>query len=1218
MSLAEETLSEIQKLINDDNYAEAIELLKNKIRETDDENEKADLYHNTGKLYYQTENYEAAKDNLLQSVNYNKRNLYSKFYLAKIYERAGDYNSAFMLYSDYLQESPESIQVYDHLREAAKNIKLNVNSEIKDSFIQKEEPAIEDGNDYPKISIILLCYNKFSYTKRCIDSIFKNTNYPNYEIVAVDNASVDETSEYLETYAKRLKYVRINNNVGFIGGNNIGVSQTDADYVVFLNNDTEVMPDWLGNLYNTFLFHPDAGGVGAKLIFANNTLQEAGAAVFNDATGWNYGRNGEVSDSRYNFVRETDYCSGAALMVRRDLFNKVGGYDYLFAPAYFEDTDLCFSIRKLGYKIYYCFSAQVIHYEGITNGTDVAKGLKRYQIINAPKFIEKWKDELVLQYPNDPRLIYQFSNRKRGRRILIIDDIPPLPDRASGAMRHYNTLKQLLELGFQVTYVYMMCKQYTDEKALAYLHDLKMEGVEFHWFNYEGWWAIRNEQAVKPILKNLIDSLDLKMRRFDFIYMAFWHIAEYFIDLIREAVPDTPVIIDSVDIHYLREIRQAKLVNKPDLLREAERNKTRELALYSKSDCVLTVTENDADILGKDLHNKAIFVVPDAHDAHVTKNTFEERRDLLFVGNFNHNPNEDAVFYFIEEIFPLIKAKIPGIKFYIVGNNPTEKIKQAACGDIIVTGWVPDVEPYLEQCKISVIPLRYGAGMKGKVGQSLVHGTPVVTTAIGAEGMNLRHNEHAFIADNAKEFAEYCVELYNNKNIWLKFSAEGKSLIDRQFSSAEMKRRLEYVLSYKTRAEYKTEKAFKMRNPPEVSILMVTYNQYNYTKQCIESIKKNTGSIYEIIVIDNASTDGTAAKIKQSFPEIRIIENNNNEGFPAAVNKGILNSLGNYILILNNDTIVTRGWLEKLIKAANTDEAIGIVGPISNSVSGVQLDKTAVYKTPEEMNAHAEKIGKENLGKLMQFPRVAFLCTLIKRKVIDTIGVLDERFTPGNFEDDDFCLRAQLSGFKTVVALDVFIHHFGSKSFKAEGEGKYEERLNINKKKFTDKWGATPDEIWLHGKEIKQPNVKYPADKDEFIQAFSRAMICIEDNELTPAYDWLKKAIAAFHVSERKNYAIEFTEVLNLTGNVALINRNYEEARKCFEEELKLTPASSRACAGLGDVLYNTGVYDSAKTMYEWGVKNDTQNKAALEGLANANSKLGFPLNHNSLLENKE
>ena len=295
--------------------------------------------------------------------------------------------------------------------------KLNAENEDIGYFLNQAENKHnkdDQKNNFPLISIIILCYNKLEYTEKCLRSIFKNTFYEKFEVIVVDNGSIDDTSAYLETWGSKIKFIHSNKNLGFVEGNNFASMNSDGEYLVFLNNDTEVTENWLIQLYNTFIIHPDAGAVGSMLIYPDNKLQEAGGVIFNDGTGWNYGKNGLIHDSRFNFLREVDYCSGAALMVRHDLFNNHGMFDISYSPAYYEDTDLCFGIRKLGYKVYYCPLSKVIHHEGITSGTDLTKGYKKFQHINSLKFIKKWKHELKKQYPPNPDKIYQFSNREKG------------------------------------------------------------------------------------------------------------------------------------------------------------------------------------------------------------------------------------------------------------------------------------------------------------------------------------------------------------------------------------------------------------------------------------------------------------------------------------------------------------------------------------------------------------------------------------------------------------------------------------------------------------------------------------------------------------------------------------------------------------------------------------------------------------------------------------
>jgi len=1190
-------LEELQEIYNTADRDNAIDFILSKLNDNSLNYEQRNiLKFYLGREYFFQNDFDNAEKLFNEILSVKEYEFGTKVYLSEIlYNKNKILDSVFLLNEIY-QSNPERkylLEVISNRISELKNFK-----QLNNSF-----PTNNNTNHLPLISIIILCYNKSEMTRRCLKSLFENTDYPNYEVIVLDNASVDDTPEILLSYGKKIKFIRAEKNLGFVGGNNFATDFTKGDFLVFLNNDTEPQKGWLKNLYSTFEYYKDAGAAGSMLIYPNGKLQEAGGVIFNDATGWNYGRGDDPKDSKYSFCKEVDYCSGAALMIRKSLFEEIGRFDNRFAPAYYEDTDLCFSVRKFGYKVYFNPFSKVVHHEGATAGTDLNSGFKRFQVVNHPKFVEKWKEELAKQYPNNPKLRYKFSDRNKGKRILIIDDIPPLPDRAAGALRHYHTLNEMLNLGYKVTYVHLMGKQYLDESGVKYLTEFKMRGVEFIWFNYEYWYSFRETENAKSYIKTLINSLELKERDFDFVYLAFWHIAEYFIDLIKSQIPDVPILIDTMDIHYLREIRQAELSKDKSLMAKALENKKRELAVYTKADCVTTVTEADRIELKKHLNNKPIFILTDVHNIRSNTPSFSERKDIMFVGNFNHNPNEDAVLYFVKEIFPLIKRNLPEIKFYIVGNNPSEKIKALQKDDIIVTGWVADVKQYIDKCRIEVVPLRFGAGNKGKVGEALSSGLPIVTTSIGAEGMGIENEIHAFVSDDAKQFADYVIKLYNSEDLWNKFSEFGKKLVEQQYSSCLMRKRLEYIFSH-TKRNLINHLTLKYSTPPEVSIVLVLYNQLEYTIKCLNSIKNRVRSNLEIIAIDNASTDGTHDYFKKEVNYVRYFRNKENIGFPAAVNQGINKALGNYILILNNDTILTENLVERLIEVAKSDSQIGIVGPISNEVSGLQKDKNANYTSIEEMHKYADEVQQKNKGEILFFPRVAFLCTLIKREVIDKIGGLDERFSPGNYEDDDFCLRAQLAGYKTVIAKDVFIHHYGSKSFKANGEKAYAERLMKNQKIFVEKWGATPDEIWLQNKTIRPHQIFYPIDEDKFLQFFKRVKVHLADNEIQLAQDSIEQAINFY--SEGSAKIISKTSLLNLAGNLFLASNDFDKAQYYFEQELQHSPSSSSACFGLGQVFYAKEQFDAARVMFEWAVKNDPNNSQAVTALNNVNDILGL------------
>ena len=512
--------------------------------------------------------------------------------------------------------------------------------------------AFPEPSQKPAVSIIIPVYNKWQYTLNCLKSICEHTD-GDYEVVVVDDASTDVTAEVLSK-VNNLHLVRNEENTGFIESCNRGAKTSKGKYILFLNNDTMATKGWLPPLLE-LIRRDDVGAVGSKLVYPDGALQEAGGIIWSDGSGWNYGRGDDPEKPEYNYVREVDYCSGACLLVKKELFEKISGFDERFKPGYCEDSDLCFSVRNLGYKVMYQPMSVVVHFEGVTCGTDTSSGIKRYQEINKPKFVEKW-NTVLQRYHHYPGLENVFSARNRlpGRSILVVDHCVPTYDMDAGSLRMFNILKILCELGHKVTFIgdnLLRMEPYTQE--------LQQRGIEV---------------IYAPYISSVEDYIQRCGRYFDVVLLSRTHIAIKYVDMARHICKQAKIIYDTVDLASLRESRRARVENNDKLLKKAEKYKAMELYLARNSNCTLVVSPVENDLLLKEDASLNVEVVSDIQSITPTQNRFSQREGILFVAGFDHHPNADAVVYFVEEILPLIKQRIPDLRFYIVGSNPSKQV----------------------------------------------------------------------------------------------------------------------------------------------------------------------------------------------------------------------------------------------------------------------------------------------------------------------------------------------------------------------------------------------------------------------------------------------------------------------------------------------------------------------------------------------------------------
>ncbi|VAW35589.1 Glycosyltransferase [hydrothermal vent metagenome] len=624
----------------------------------------------------------------------------------------------------------------------------------------------------PMVSIIIPVYNHFEHTYNCLKSIAELQDKTSFEVIVIDDCSSDDTQNLIKNIAG-ITYHRQKKNSGFIESCNTGAKLAVGQYLLFLNNDTIVHDAWLDSLMQIFSDYSDAGLVGSKLIYPNNQLQEAGGIVFADGSGWNYGRLGEADEPWYNHVREVDYCSGASILIATDLFTKLGAFDVRYKPAYYEDTDLAFAVRNIGKKVYYQPASQVTHFEGISAGTDLATGMKKYQVLNQTKFKQKWAKALT-QQPKPATNIELCRIHGQPKRILIYDACTPTPDQDAGSLRMINLIKILKELDYHV--IFMPENLSYDD---AYTQTLQQLGVEC---------------IYTPTISNPVDYLKEKGKFLTAVLLSRYYVAEQLMPFIREYCPNAQIIFDSVDLHYVRERRMAEITNDKKLAQIAEKTRTKELAVARACDLTLVVSPYEVTVLQPELADTTVKVLSTIHAIYGCRKSFKQRKDIMFIGGYQHTPNIDAVEWFVTEIFPLIVTELPELKFHIIGSKAPKHIRQMASKNIIFHGFVEDIEPFMDDIRIAVAPLRYGAGIKGKVNMSMSYGQPVVGTSCAVEGMFTVDEKDCLMAETPKQFAQQVIRLYQDEQLWKQISQGGLENVQNYFSFAAAKKAIQDIL----------------------------------------------------------------------------------------------------------------------------------------------------------------------------------------------------------------------------------------------------------------------------------------------------------------------------------------------------------------------------------------------------------------------------------------
>ncbi|MBC7802199.1 MAG: glycosyltransferase, partial [Gemmatimonadaceae bacterium] len=506
---------------------------------------------------------------------------------------------------------------------------------------------------------------------------------------------------------------------------------------------------------------PLIGLLGCKLLNADGTLQEAGGAVLRDGWGLPYGAGQDPDAPEYNFVRDVDVVVGACMLVRRDAWIEVEGFDDRYAPAFYEEFDLAFALRDRGWRVIYQPASAVVHHGSNSYG---AAARDRLSLANHAKFCVKWAKALLRQ-----PLASSPAFTIRGRFVpagtaLVIDDRVPEWDRNAGAVTLHHYLRLLQRMGYHVVF----CPAFDATPTAPYTARLQQDGIE----------VLHAPARLDPWLR-------AHGRQVDLVWTARPDVTGPILDMIRAAVR-APVLYYTHDLHHLRERRRWELEGDPRALAESKRLKRIEDRIFATVDHVMTPSAEEAAVIHADVPAAKVHVIPPylvpalplaRHDP-----DFAGRESLIFVGGYNHLPNVDAAVWLVQDIMPLVWAHLPDVRVLLVGNAPPPAVLALAGRRVTVTGFVPDVGPLYAQARLSVSPLRYGAGVKGKIVASLQEGVPVVTTTVGNEGLGLVHETEAWLADTAPDLAAGIVALYRDPRRCAAMAQSAGAVLRRRFS----------------------------------------------------------------------------------------------------------------------------------------------------------------------------------------------------------------------------------------------------------------------------------------------------------------------------------------------------------------------------------------------------------------------------------------------------
>jgi GT2 family glycosyltransferase len=641
-------------------------------------------------------------------------------------------------------------------------------------------PAVKN----PTVSIVIVAYGAKNLVARCVGALATHTP-PNYELIVVDNASPDGTAQFLTSEVQGVRLVLNEENRGFLLGSNQGAQAATGRYLCFLNSDAFVEPGWLPPLLEHFERDADVGAVVPLFLHPDGSVQEAGSVV--DYLGWALalGDGADPERFEFRFPREIDFGSAACFLTPRLLFEEVGGFEPAYAPGYFEDVDYCFALKARGFRTIFEPRSRVVHVRSATASSKRAQFLAER---NRSLFFERWNERLagrprLRELPTHPHRIVAARDAEAIDRILVIDDRVPHFDRGSGDTRMSKLLGDLAAL-YPHGRITLAAADGTG--AERYAPPLLAQGIEVVCppVDWRQWFELRPFHYSVVIVSRVTNF-------------------ERFGELIRRTQPQALVVFDIEALSYRLFETMANTVTDPGRVSaaraEAARTRALEFRVIQEVDAIFCVSEEEREIAAELAPETPTFLLPGSAEILEQAPSYAGRADLIFYGGFlagPGSPNEDALLHLVEHVLPHIRQAHPGVVLHVVGADPTPAV-QALHGDgIEVVGYVESPYEWLSRARVHVHPIRFGAGIKNKLLDTIGAGLPFVTTKSGAEGLPLGELRPLLVADEPEEIAARVTALLADADLWARAQDGLLQLGRERFSRRANRRALVEALSH--------------------------------------------------------------------------------------------------------------------------------------------------------------------------------------------------------------------------------------------------------------------------------------------------------------------------------------------------------------------------------------------------------------------------------------